>query len=61
VPLFDKVVFKLGEGSFTILREGESRNLKSVECNGKPLDGHFVDHSELLEGAVLIVITEQKK
>lgn len=61
VPLFDKVVFKLGEGSFTILREGESRNLKSVECNGKPLDGHFVDHSELLEGAVLKVITEQKK
>ena len=58
VPLFDKVSFELGEKPFTIIRKGKSRNLKSVECNGKPLEDIFVDHSALVDGAVLKVITE---
>lgn len=58
VPLFDKVTFHLGEQPLTIIREGESRVLKSVECNGRPLDGLFVDHASLAAGAQLKVITE---
>ena len=58
VPLFDKVTFELGEKPFTVIREGESRVMKAVECNGKPLEGLFVDHASLAEGAVLKVMTE---
>ena len=58
VPLFDKVTFELGEKPFTIIREGESRTMKNVECNGKPLERLFVDHASLAAGAELKVMTE---
>ena len=58
VPLFDKVTFELGTKPFTIVREGASRKMKAVECNGKPIDGLFVDHSDLASGCELKVITE---
>lgn len=58
VPLFDKITFELGEKPFTIVREGESRVLKTIECDGKPLDGLFVDHASLVAGAKLKIVTE---
>ena len=58
VPLFDKVTFEMGEKPFTIIREGQSRIMKAVECNGKPLEGLFVDHTSLASGAQLHIITE---
>ena len=58
VPLFDKVPFELGVKPFTIIREGDSRTMKAVECNGTPLEGLFVDHSFLASGGELRVITE---
>ena len=58
VPLFDKITFELGEKPFTIVREGESRVLKAIECDGKPLDGLFVDHASLVAGAKLKIVTE---
>ena len=58
VPLFDKVTFELGTKPFTIVREGASRKMKAVECNGKPIDGLFVGHSALASGCELKVITE---
>lgn len=58
VPLFDKVTFELGVKPFTIIREGDSRTMKAVECNGTPLEGLFVDHSFLASGGELRVITE---
>lgn len=58
VPLFDKVTFELGEKPFTIIREGESRTMSAVECNGKPLEGLFVDHSFLASGGELKIITD---
>ena len=58
VPLFDKVTFELGEKPFTIIREGESRTMAAVECNGKPLEGLFVDHSFLASGGELKIITD---
>lgn len=58
VPLFDKVTFRIGEKPLTIIREGESRTLKSVECNGKPIEGLFVDHASLAAGAQLKIVTE---
>ena len=58
VPLFDKVTFEMGDKPFTIIREGQSRTMKTVECNGKPLDGLFVDHASLAAGAELRIITE---
>ncbi len=58
VPLFDKLSFKLGEKPFTIIREGDGRLMKSVDCNGKPLEGLFVDHASLVSGAEVKIYTE---
>ena len=58
VPLFDKVTFELGEKPFTVEWDGKSRKMLSVECNGKPLEGLFVDHQSLKQGATIKVLTE---
>jgi putative alpha-1,2-mannosidase len=58
VPLFDKVTFDLGTKAFTIVREGESREIKTIECNGSPLRGLFVDHSFLASGGELKIVTK---
>lgn len=58
VPLFDKVTFELGEKPFTIVRSGNSRTMTSVKCNGKPLEGLFVDHSFLTSGGELKIMTD---
>ena len=57
VPLFDKVVFNLGEKSFTIKKQGESRSLKSIEYDGKKIDSYFIRHDDLLQGKELIIYT----
>jgi hypothetical protein len=56
--LFDKVAFELGEKPFTVEWDGKSRKMLSVECNGKPLEGLFVDHESLKQGATIKVLTE---
>ena len=58
VPLFDKVTFELGEKPFTVRVEGNSRVMESVECNGEKIDGLFIDHDALAEGAEIVVRTK---
>ncbi|MDR0510939.1 MAG: GH92 family glycosyl hydrolase [Rikenellaceae bacterium] len=61
VPLFDRVVFRLGEGSFTITRRGGGRTLESVEYDGRRINGVFISHADLLRGRELVVRTRQER
>lgn len=57
VPIFDKTRFYLGNGAFTIVKSGNGRKMLSVSYDGKPLDGLFVSHEDLLKGKTLKVET----
>ncbi len=58
VPLFDKVRFEMQGTCFTITKEGDSRELKSVSYDGKELEGLFISHDELLRGKELLIKTK---
>ncbi len=51
VPIFDKIAITLGNGkTFTIVKRGEGKNIDKITVGGKPLDGWFVNHADMLEG-----------
>lgn len=58
VPLFDKVTFDLHGKDFTIRREGKGRRIASITCDGKPIEGYFVEHRDLAAGGTLVITTE---
>lgn len=58
VPLFDKVKFQLGDKAFKITKRGCGRNLESIKYDGKPIDGYFIDHAQLLQGKELVITTK---
>jgi predicted alpha-1,2-mannosidase len=55
VPLFDRVVFRLGEDSFTITKRGNGRIMESAEYDGRRLNGIFISHDDLLRGRELVI------
>ena len=58
VPLFDKISFKLGDGtSFTIEKEGVGKKIKEITYDGKKLNGWFIPHDLLKEGKTLLIKT----
>ncbi len=58
VPLFDKISFKLGDGtSFTIEKEGVGKKIKEITYDGKKLDGWFIPHDLLKERKTLLIKT----
>ncbi len=59
VPIFDRVAFRLGENTFTIRKSGEGRRLAGFSYDGKPADGLFISHNELLRGKELVIDTEK--
>lgn len=59
VPQFDKVAFKLGDKTFTILKKGKGRKISSILYGGKKLDGYFISHEELKKGNELVITTRE--
>ncbi len=59
VPLFDKVQWQTSSGELlTIDHIGNSRALKEIKVNDKPIDGYFVPQKLFKEGGNIKVITE---
>jgi len=57
VPIFDKVVFALGETPFTIRREGTGRKISNITYDGQKINGYFISHKDLLRGKELVITT----
>jgi predicted alpha-1,2-mannosidase len=58
VPLFDKVVFDLGDTNFTIVKENTGKKIKEITYGGEKVDGYFISHDELKKGKELVIKTE---
>jgi predicted alpha-1,2-mannosidase len=59
VPLFDQVTVTLsGNLSFSIQKENKGKKITRILYGGKPLDGWFIPHSELIKGETLVVTTQ---
>ena len=57
VPLFNKVEFKLGEKSFTIVKKNTSHKISNITYDHKKVDGYFIPHYELIRGKKLVIST----
>jgi len=55
VPLFDKVVFRMGDKPFTINKKGKGRKITNITCDGQKIDGYFVSHDDLKKGKELVI------
>lgn len=58
VPLFDKVIFNLGEKNFTIIKKNSGKKITNITYDNKRLNGYFIPHSELIRGKELVISTE---
>lgn len=59
VPLFDKTVFTLGDGTaFTITRNGSGRKITDISYDGQKIDGYFITHDDLKRGKELVVTVQ---
>ncbi|WP_442845746.1 GH92 family glycosyl hydrolase [Leeuwenhoekiella sp. H156] len=53
LPIFDTVKWNLGNTSFSIEKEGTSRELKSINFNGNEVSGYFITQEQLSKGGTL--------
>ena len=58
VPLFDKVIFTMGEKPFTIMKKGDGIKIKEITVGGKSLEGYFISHGSLAEGADIEIVLQ---
>jgi predicted alpha-1,2-mannosidase len=59
VPLFDKVLFTLGDGTrFTIRKKGNGKKIEQITYGDIPVEGWFMTHDRLKEGKQLMIITD---
>jgi len=58
VPIFDKVVFTMGDAQFTIRREGSGRKISHITYDGQKINGYFISHDDLKRGKELVITTE---
>jgi len=58
VPLFDKVVFRMGDAPFTITKRGNGRKITHISYDGQRIDGYFISHDDLKRGRELMITTE---
>ena len=59
VPLFDEIVFTLGDGTqFKIRKDGKGKKITNITYDGKNIDGWFISHDLLKEGKELVIRTE---
>ena len=59
VPLFDKVVFSLGETPFTVRKVNNGKKITGITYGDRKIDGWFVPHRELEKGDELVITTER--
>ncbi len=57
VPIFDEVTVQLPDGTFMIAKSGEGRKLEKISYDGRPRNGWFISHSELVRGKNLLIET----
>jgi len=55
-PLFDEVVFTMGDTSFTIKKVGDGRKIREITYDGQKVNGYFISHDELKRGKELVII-----
>ena len=58
VPVFDKVVFSLGDTQFTIRKENSGRKIRNITYDGQKINGYFISHDDLKRGKELVITTE---
>jgi len=58
VPLFDKVIFTMGDAQFTIRKEGSGRKISNITYDGQKINGYFISHADLMRGKELVIATE---
>jgi len=58
VPIFDKVVFNMGDTPFTITKNGTGRKITDISYDGQSVKGYFISHDDLKKGKELVITTE---
>ena len=58
VPIFDQVVFQLGDQPFTISKVNQSKKITNITYNGQKVADYFVSHDDLLKGKELVITTK---
>ena len=58
VPIFDRVVFHLGDTPFTITKKGNGRKITNITYDGQKIDGFFILNDDLMRGKELVITTE---
>lgn len=59
VPLFDTVTLRLNDKEFKVVKTNNSRKLDKILYDGKPLNGFFISHDQILKGKNIEVITKE--
>jgi predicted alpha-1,2-mannosidase len=59
VPLFDKVIFALGDKTFTVIKKNSGKKIESITYDGRKIDGYFIRHNELVKGKKLVITTSK--
>lgn len=59
VPLFDTVTLRLNDKEFRVVKTNNSRKLDKILYDGKPLNGFFISHDQILKGENIEVITKE--
>ncbi len=58
IPIFDRVKWTLPAGKvFTVSQDGNSRELQSLELNGRAMDGYFLPYQAIVDGGELRITT----
>lgn len=59
VPIFDKIEMQLGAGkTFTIVKQGNGKNIDKITIGGEPLKGWFVNYEDMANGKELDIYTK---
>ncbi len=59
VPLFDKVVVKLGDKTkYTIVKKNSGAKITSLTYDQRKLDGYFFPYHEMVKGKKLVITTQ---
>lgn len=60
VPIFDTITWNLKNNkTLKLIKEGVSRELKSIRVNGTETDGYFIDHALFDEGGEVLIRTRK--
>ena len=58
VPIFDKVIFHMGDAPFTITKKGNEKKITNITYGDQRIYGYYISHDNLKKGKELIITTE---